>query len=175
MNKKTARIFVPLLIFTVVIALWVIRNLPQNEETLAHSENLAIPLYLNEVNLEEMKAHNMPIILDFGADDCEPCKEMKPVLVKLNQELQDKAVIVFADVWKKPELADGFPIQLIPTQFFIDAQGKPYKPSEKIANSIPNFTFFKAKGTDEIVYTTHVGGLTEEEMKLILVDMGAKL
>ncbi|OLN32939.1 Thioredoxin [Desulfosporosinus metallidurans] len=39
-------------------------------------------------------------MIDFGADSCVPCKEMAPVLKKLNTEMQGKAIVKFVDVWK---------------------------------------------------------------------------
>ncbi len=48
-----------------------------------------------------------PIIIDFGADSCIPCKEMAPVLKKLNEEWQGKVIVKFVDVWKYPDAADS--------------------------------------------------------------------
>ena len=95
---------------------------------------------------------------------------MAPVLLKLNAELQGVAIIKFADVWKNPDASKGFPVQVIPTQFFILADGSPYVPSEDIGI---DFGMYNMRDTGEHVFTVHQGGLTEEQMRRILADMGA--
>ena len=67
----------------------------------------------------------------------------------------------------------GFPVQVIPTQFFIHPDGTPYEPSDEVAIQIP-FTHYTNKDSGEAVFTVHQGGLTEEQMLLILKDMGVK-
>ena len=120
-------------------------------------------------DLEALTSYGLPIIIDFGADSCVPCKEMAPVLKTMNAEMQRKAIIKFVDVWKHGEAADEFPIQVIPTQVFINADGTPYVPSEDIEIE---FTMYSTKDTNEHVFTVHQGGLTEEQMRAILADMG---
>ncbi len=171
MNKKVLRIVLPVVIVLAVAGIWFVRNVGQ-EEVLPE---VAVPLNIGEFNEELILSYNLPAIIDFGADNCIPCKEMAPVLVKLNAELQGKATIQFADVWKNPQAARGLPIQVIPTQLLINADGTPYMPSETIANTIPGFQLFKTQDTGEHVYTAHQGGLTEEQMLAILDDMGANL
>lgn len=166
-NKGLAiKIIIPALIVCVIAAIFLFKNMGGEQENPA----LDIPLTLTEVNMEEVTAHGLPVIIDFGADSCIPCKEMAPVLVKLNEEMQGNAVIHFVDVWKNPEAAQGFPVQVIPTQVFVTADGKPYVPSEELG--IAGFTMYSTKDTNEHVFTVHEGGLTEEQMRLILGDMG---
>lgn len=129
-------------------------------------------LHTDKIDLEVLSAYKLPMILDFGSDDCIPCKEMAPVLKKMNAEMQGKAIIRFVDVWKYTDGADGFPIQVIPTQVLVTAEGKPYVPSEEMESSGIRFTMYSTKDTKEHVFTVHQGGLTEEQMRLILKDMG---
>ena len=63
-------------------------------------------------------------MLDLGADKCLPCKMMAPILVKLTDQYQDKANIMFIDVWRNPDQAKRFKISAIPTQIFFDKTGK---------------------------------------------------
>jgi thioredoxin 1 len=89
------------------------------------------PLAVTEAKeLERVRSLGLPVIIDFGADSCIPCKEMAPVLEELNRTLQGKAVVKFVDVWKYKDLAEGYPLRVIPTQFFFDKDGKPFKPSD---------------------------------------------
>ncbi len=164
-NSKLVKIMVPLLMVVVVAGIWFMQN-GQEEEIVVDTE---FPLNVTEVNLDILTEHNMPIIVDFGADECVPCKEMAPVLVSLNAEMQGKAIVQFVDVWKNPEASQGFPVQVIPTQIFVNADGTPYTPSEGIGIE---FTMYADRETEEHLFTTHQGGLTEEQMKLILSDMG---
>jgi thioredoxin 1 len=94
---------------------------------------------------------------------------MAPVLETMNAEMQGKAIIKFVDVWKHAEAADGFPIQVIPTQVLINTDGTPYVPSDDIE---VEFTMYSYKETGEHAFTVHQGGLTEEQMRAILEDMG---
>ncbi|MDL2289095.1 thioredoxin family protein [Oscillospiraceae bacterium OttesenSCG-928-F05] len=160
------KIIVPVLIVCVIATIFIFKNSGGETENPA----LNIPLTLTEVNMEEVTAHGLPVIIDFGADSCIPCKEMAPVLVKLNEEMQGKAVIHFIDVWKNPEAAQDFPVQVIPTQVFVTADGKPYVPNEDLG--ITGFTMYSTRDTNEHVFTVHEGGLTEQQMRLILADMG---
>lgn len=129
-------------------------------------------LHTDKIDLEVLSAYKLPMILDFGSDDCIPCKEMAPVLEAMNTEMQGKAIIRFVDVWKYTNGADGFPVQVIPTQVLVTAEGKPYVPSEEMQSSGIRFTMYSMKDTNEHVFTVHQGGLTEEQMRLILKDMG---
>lgn len=128
-------------------------------------------LAATKVDLEKLKSYGLPIIIDFGADSCIPCKEMAPVLKKLNAEWQGKVIIKFVDVWKYPDAAAEFPVQLIPTQFFFDAKGNPYAPSDPESMQM---IMYSLKDTQEHVYTAHQGGLTEEQFRAIFEEMGIK-
>jgi len=120
-------------------------------------------------DLAEYRAAGVPVIIDFGADSCIPCKEMAPVLVALHDELKGKAIIRFVDVWKYRDLAEGIPLKVIPTQVFFDATGKPFTPSDKI--TIP-MTQYSTRDTNEHVFTTHEGGITKDQLLSVLYEMG---
>lgn len=117
------------------------------------------------------RASGLPVIIDFGADSCVPCKEMAPVLQELNETLKGKAIIRFVDVWKYRDLAEGVPLQVIPTQVLFDSQGKPFTPSEALQM---DFNMYSLKDSGEHVFTTHEGGLTKDQMLAILKEMGMK-
>jgi thioredoxin 1 len=123
------------------------------------------------VDLEALTAYGLPLIIDFGSDSCIPCQEMAPVLKKMNVEMQGKAIIKFVDVWKHPGAADDFPVQVIPTQVFINADGTPYVPSNDIGIKL---TLYSYRDTGEHAFTAHQGGLTEEQMRTILADIGVE-
>ncbi len=178
MSKKNIfKIIIPLAIIAVVVGIWIFAN--QQEQALVEEENKIAETVSDEnfllnadsIDLDTLKSYELPMIIDFGADSCVPCKEMAPVLVKVNEEMQNKAIIKFVDVWKNPDAATNYPVQVIPTQVFFNADGTPYMPSEDIPIE---FSMYSDNETNEHVYTTHQGALTEEQMNLILEDMGVE-
>ncbi len=66
----------------------------------------------------------LPRLVDLGADKCVPCKMMAPILEALKKEQAGKLDVVFIDVWKNPDAANPYNINLIPTQIFFGADGK---------------------------------------------------
>jgi thioredoxin 1 len=66
----------------------------------------------------------LPRLVDLGADKCIPCKMMAPILEELKKEHEGKLEVTFIDVWKKPDAAAPYNINLIPTQIFFGADGK---------------------------------------------------
>ncbi|OGO86792.1 MAG: thiol reductase thioredoxin [Clostridiales bacterium GWD2_32_59] len=142
----------------------------KNEQPIAIKNNSDFVLHaVDELDIEKLKSYGLPIVIDFGADSCIPCKEMAPVLKELNIELQGKAIIKFVDVWKYQKLAEGYPISVIPTQIFFNKEGKPYVPSDPEKMQM---MMYSDKVTNEHVFTTHEGGMTKEQLLSALKEMG---
>ncbi len=181
-NKKLLKVIIPIFLVLIIAGIWIFKNVNNSPDPIVvlsenkGSKNLETSkskedfmLEVTSVDLDVLKKYNLPIIIDFGADSCIPCKKMAPVLKILNKEMQGKAIIKFVDVWKNRGAAKKFPIQVIPTQVFINTDGKPYVPSDDMKIK---FDMYSKKDTGEHVFTVHQGGLTEEQMRAILVDMG---
>jgi thioredoxin 1 len=181
-KKKLAKIITPICIVLVIAGIWVIKNYDFNSEAQTTPSgtkgltDLVTPnneedfvLETTAIDLENLTSYSIPIIIDFGADSCIPCKEMAPVLKTMNAEMQGKAIIKFVDVWKNGDAARDFPVQVIPTQVFINPDGTPYVPSEDLGIE---FAIYSYKETEEHAFTAHQGALTEDQMRLILADMG---
>ena len=62
---------------------------------------------------------NLPIILDFHATWCGPCKMLAPHLQAIQNKYKGKLVIYRIDVDKEPLLAQRFSIQAMPTMVFM--------------------------------------------------------
>lgn len=167
-KKGLVSVGIVILIAAIIAGIYFVKT--TSEEGMKQPSDVPYPLEISTVELDEMKKSGLPIIIDFGATECIPCKEMAPVLAKLNGEMQGKARIHFVDVWVNPTASQGFPIQLIPTQLFVNADGTPYIPKDDLEIE---FNAYYDKETGEHLFTAHEGGLSESEMRLILEDMGA--
>lgn len=135
-------------------------------QTVAETGDLLIT---TPIDFAALRSSGLPVIIDFGADSCIPCKEMAPVLADLNASLKGKAIIRFVDVWKYRDLANGVPLQVIPTQVLFDSKGKPFTPPESLDIE---FNMYSLKDSGEHVFTTHEGGLDKSQMLSILAAMG---
>ena len=188
MKRKTSlltRILVPVLIVAVIVGIWIFKTVsekPIEEPSISQSEtnfpsNLeGADFSLNitkQIDFEALSEYGLPVIADYGADSCIPCKQMAPVLKKLNAEMQGKAFIKFVDVWQYYDAAANVPVQVIPTQVFFNADGTPFVPSDALAKEI-QFDMYSDKTTGEHTFTVHQGGLTEEQMRAILKEMGVE-
>lgn len=73
---------------------------------------------------QEVIKSELPVLLEFGAEWCAPCKTVAPELVALGQELSGKAKILQVDIDQSPRLAQMMQIQSVPT-YVIFHQGRP--------------------------------------------------
>lgn len=73
-------------------------------------------IHLTKENFESIVTNSdKPVLVDFWATWCGPCKMVGPIIEELSVELEGKAVICKIDVDAQPELAKQFGVMSIPT------------------------------------------------------------
>jgi putative thioredoxin len=70
------------------------------------------------------RSSTVPVVIDFWATWCEPCKQLSPVLERLAAEFGGRFLLATVDVDANPQLAQAFQVQSIPTVFAV-LKGQP--------------------------------------------------
>jgi thioredoxin 1 len=85
---------------------------------------IAEPLHVSDAEFENTVINSdLPVVVDFWAPWCGPCKMVAPILDKLATEFTGKMVIAKVNTDENPEWAMKFGVQGIPTMLFV-AGGK---------------------------------------------------
>ncbi|MDE7377937.1 MAG: thioredoxin [Paraprevotella sp.] len=76
-------------------------------------------LAITDSNFEELMASGKPVVIDFWATWCGPCKKVGPIIEELAKDYEGQAVIGKCDVEENDDLASRFGIRNVPTILFI--------------------------------------------------------
>ena len=73
---------------------------------------------------QDVLKSSLPVIVDFYADWCGPCKMAEPVLEELSEEYKDKVLIVKLNVDENPQIAGKYGVMSIPTTILFKAESE---------------------------------------------------
>lgn len=144
----------------------------EQEDKTVQSKNpddLINTVWVNSLNIEELKKYNKPILIDFTAEWCQPCKVFNPILEKTKKDLGEEVIIKIIDADKNYSIVKQYPIKVIPTQILIDSSGKPLAPKSDLL--IEKITSFYKNDSDKIDLTIHEGEMSEEDLKKLIKEM----
>ena len=82
-------------------------------------------LEIKKENYEEILGKGMPVVIDFWATWCGPCRMVSPIIDELAAEFEGKVDIYKVDVDAEEELARLFKVRSIPTLVYIPTEGLP--------------------------------------------------
>lgn len=76
-------------------------------------------------SFSDIIAGNKPVLVDFSAEWCGPCKMMPPILKEVKEKLGERVTILKMDIDRNPAVASAYQIQSVPTLIvFRDGQIK---------------------------------------------------
>jgi thioredoxin 1 len=95
-------------------------------------------LEVNDTNFDEVVLKSdKPVMVDFWAEWCGPCRMIAPFVEEISHEFEGKAVVVKCDVDNSPGVSTQFGIRNIPTVLFF----KEGKIADKQIGAVPKANF----------------------------------
>ena len=76
-------------------------------------------LAITDGNFEELIQSGKPLVIDFWATWCGPCKQIGPSIEELATEYEDKVTVAKCDIEENDDLVAKFGIRNVPTVLFI--------------------------------------------------------
>lgn len=75
-------------------------------------------LELTDANFEETIASGKPVLVDFWAEWCGPCRMVGPIVEELSKDYDGKAIVGKVNVDENPEISSKYGVRNIPTILF---------------------------------------------------------
>ena len=95
-------------------------------------------LEVNDNNFEEVVIKSsIPVLVDFWAEWCGPCRMIAPIVEEIGEQFAGKALVVKCDVDSSPNVAAKYSIRNIPTVLFF----KEGKVADKQVGAVPKNNF----------------------------------
>jgi len=95
-------------------------------------------LEVNDSNFDEVVLKSdKPVVVDFWAEWCGPCRMIAPMIEEISKEFEGKALVTKCDVDSSPGVASRFGIRNIPTVLFF----KDGKVADKQVGAVPKANF----------------------------------
>ena len=95
-------------------------------------------LEITDSNFEELVTNSdKPVMIDFWAIWCGPCRMIAPMIEEISKEFEGKAIVAKCDVDNSPGVASRFGIRNIPTVLFF----KDGKVADKQVGAVPKANF----------------------------------
>lgn len=99
-------------------------SIPDEEHVeMTPNEVVEVPSYKVE-NGKILPTDGKPMIVDFSATWCPPCRQLKPIFEKLAEDFRGRITFVTIDVDDNPEISSSYGVTNIPTLLFIDKEGQ---------------------------------------------------
>jgi thioredoxin 1 len=90
----------------------------------------ALPGYCNagelQAALSKAQKEGRFVMLELGSVGCVPCEQMKPVMKKLRTDYDGKLEVLVVDVQRDKDSGKEFRVFAIPTQVFLDREGREF-------------------------------------------------
>lgn len=117
------------------------KSTPQSGEVIHMNNDMFVKdVYDYNKDKEWKYLGNKPVIIDFYADWCGPCRRVAPIMKELAKEYEGKIIVYKVDTDKETALSRAMGIQSLPTIVFIPVKGQP----QVIMGAADKETFKKA-------------------------------
>lgn len=126
----------------------------------------SLPVVTEQSFEKDVLTEQLPVLVEFGAKWCGPCKVVAPELEALAQDLSGKAKIVQVDIDESPNLAQMLRVQSVPT-YVVFHQGQPVNAGQGAMKKA------QIRALLEPVLPRPAGAIRPDEMKKLLENKQA--